>query len=630
MKKLFIIIIFTAIILVACDNEELAENYDLNYDYETIYYLEENETIETEFIIANEEYMTFEEILLEATSDIVIAQYVGSRPFGDNDIEFEFIVSENLLGESTQRIFVFASTNVLVYVKGSASSLSYLPGDLYFEHGVDYLLPLNRLLRIHAHEPREEDEFIFVRQTVVNLENPEESSMYSEDLDGHVEGIDITEATTAEEIIEFVEEFAEIVEAEDRWTHVYIDSDDIHDIIYYSPFVFIVEPTELISSGISVWMSTDIFNVNITEVLKGEAPYLEDIIITFGFGNATIGEKIIIAAQPLDEGATDWYILTSSNNSIFSINQLDEIQAILTEEISADGAEEDIYETEVAEEESDDASEEAVNQANFLEFENMIVNEATHVVVGQFVQARAFGDFDIAFEFIVTNQLLSQTTQRILVFGPSANVSAPSMTFEFVPGASYILPLSERIVLHPTSPAYESKFSFVRNTVIDLANPENSKMDGAHLNEQSGIIDFMTTEGEEIADYISAVSQFSTANRRFSTININTSDMRTIITGSPFVFVLEVGELVSSGTSAWVSTDIFNVNIVETLKADGAVLDEIMMTFALGSVATGDILIVAAQPIDDGATDWFNLTSSFSNSLFSINEIEAIRQILEN
>ena len=52
-------------------------------------------------------YMTFEEALL-LSSNVVVAQYVGYRNFGDETIEFEFAVLESVLGDSADRIFVYA------------------------------------------------------------------------------------------------------------------------------------------------------------------------------------------------------------------------------------------------------------------------------------------------------------------------------------------------------------------------------------------------------------------------------------------------------------------------------------------------------------------------------------------
>lgn len=277
------------------------------------------------------DYATFEEVMLNEVSHMVIAQYVASRPFGEMHTEFEFVVSDWLLGETTERIFVY-SMNAQIHVHGHHRHVSYVPHDLVFEHGVDYLLPIRFLPPVHPTNPVPEDHFVFARQTFINLDDPAASNMYSEPLNEHMQSMSFTRATPRATILDFMSDFAEIIEYErrDAWQRIYIDSADIHDIINGSPYIFIVELIELIPTvGITTWMSVDNFYVNVIEVLKGEPVFWYETRIRFALNTVGVGQQLIVAVQPISEGSHFWFDLTSTNNSIFGVDQLDEIRAIL-------------------------------------------------------------------------------------------------------------------------------------------------------------------------------------------------------------------------------------------------------------------------------------------------------------
>jgi len=277
-------------------------------------------------------YATFEEMMLNEVSHMVIAQYVASRPFGELYTEFEFIVSDWLLGETTERIFVY-STNAQIHVHGHYRHVSYVPHDLVFESGIDYLLPIRMLQGIHITHPRPGDRFVFARQTFINLDDPAASNMYSEPLNEHMQSMSFTRATPRATILGFMSDFAEIIEYEhrDAWQRIYIDSADIHDIINGSPYIFIIEPIELFITGASnTWMSVDNFYVNVIEVLKGEPDLLDETIIRFALNTVGVGQQLIVAVQPIGDNNNYFaFDLTSTNNSIFGVDQLDEIRAIL-------------------------------------------------------------------------------------------------------------------------------------------------------------------------------------------------------------------------------------------------------------------------------------------------------------
>ena len=280
---------------------------------------------------ASQRYLTFEEALLEDATDIVIAQYISSRPYGQNMTEFEFKVTERILGDATDRIFVRTWPNTHVSVTGHDRSLSFLTGDLAFESGVNYLLPLIRTNSPYTNLYNDVDQFMFIDNIVINLEEPSHSIMYSEPLDYHVVGMSFNEATSTQEVLSFIKELAEQI-GEHRWETVFIRSELMEDIIKGSPYVWVVEVNdpvllahEMSPAGEGV---NDVYNITVIQSLKGEVEVGEHLVVSFFANTVRPGERHIVAVQPLSEGYHYWFIFTS-RYSLFRMEQLEEIMMIL-------------------------------------------------------------------------------------------------------------------------------------------------------------------------------------------------------------------------------------------------------------------------------------------------------------
>jgi len=345
MKKISFALLlgFGLVILTACNNkieeeipntlvqESTAVNTILP-EYE--YFSEEEETIHipdssnVSMGIAEYEYFTFEETVLQFVTHFVIARYIESRPFGNYHTEFEFEVVDEILGQTSERIFVF-----LQHTREWHPSNSIHYGDLSFETGVAYLLPLIHTDSVHSIVERDGNRFIFISRIVIDLDNPSNSTMYGKSLDDHIDGIDLDEETAAEEIIAFVEELAE--EIEDRRERIIIDSDDIEEILVGSPRVWIVEISEPIrlahEQAVKIWVSNDLYYTNIIEILKGDGDVnvnVNDVRgVVFPPGRVFTGERHIIAiVNNFPEGS--FYDLTS-RYALFSMDQLEEIREIL-------------------------------------------------------------------------------------------------------------------------------------------------------------------------------------------------------------------------------------------------------------------------------------------------------------
>ena len=284
---------------------------------------------------AEYEYLTFEEAVLEFATHIVVAQYVESRPFGDEHTEFEFVVVDEILGETTERIFIFV-THMDAHVYGHHYEVAFMPGDLSFETGVNYLLPLINSDSVHSVVYRDGDQFAFVMQIAINLDDPSESVMYSEPLDDHIENLTLDEETAVYEILDFVEDLAEEIEEIGRFEPIIIDSSDMREIIEGSPYVWVVEIGEAIrlshEQAITTWVSNDLYYVYVSRVLKGSELSEGERMIVFTPDSVFPGETHIVAVAHIPESS--FHDLTS-RYGLFSIDQLEEINAIISEDLQA-------------------------------------------------------------------------------------------------------------------------------------------------------------------------------------------------------------------------------------------------------------------------------------------------------
>ena len=102
-------------------------------------------------------------------------------------------------------------------------------------------------------------------------------------------------------------------------------------------------------------------------------------------------------------------------------------------------------------------------------------------------------------------------------------------------------------------------------------------------------------------------------------------EMEDIINGSTYVWVMEVSELgrLTSGTSVWISTDIYYVTVIESLKGQKEAGYEARTIFFADTVFLGEQHIVALDPPREGGS---NYSFSSRNSLFSMDDLD---QILE-
>jgi len=258
-------------------------------------------------------HLDFEQALLIST-DIVIANFVRQRSFGENLTEFEFNVTDRVLGNAADRIFVYSENT------------SNNQDNLMFDRTTSYLLVLDRLhgatLKTH------EDGFIFINNLIINLDNPTISTMNNDTLSNHSPRLDFDSTSLSENsIITFVRD----ITANNPPARERIRSDSFSDIIINSPYIFIVEvnePRRLVSAQVTRdWMETDIYFCTIAEVIKGDVDINLEISVVFFADTVRTGEQYIVAVERISEGSTTFEL--TSANSLFIMSQLDEVMSII-------------------------------------------------------------------------------------------------------------------------------------------------------------------------------------------------------------------------------------------------------------------------------------------------------------
>ena len=275
-------------------------------------------------LIGSEIFSCFEELLEYVTTDVIIAQFIGQRPFGENLIEFEFMVKERVLGNAADTIFVYRE--ILDFW-----NMRRRQEDLIFNYGTDYLLPLIAIDSPYA--ITRDNGHRFIRDFNVNLSDPLSSVMFSSTfgdcISERLTGLDFNGNVSRDDIVVHVRELTR----HNPPARDIIRSEDIVDIISDSPSVVVVEinePRRLLHELLSTdWISNDIYYVTAIQVLEGHFNAGDEFSVTFHANTVQTGEQHIVAIEPLEEGGNS-YIFTS-RNSLFRMAQLDEIISIIEE-----------------------------------------------------------------------------------------------------------------------------------------------------------------------------------------------------------------------------------------------------------------------------------------------------------
>lgn len=316
-KKILIMVslLFTTVLLMACMNNPTITNQS-----------EDNEC-NCGLLEVTMFHYSFEEVLASST-DVVIAQIVERRPFGSGMAEVEFVVSERIFGDAPDRIFVYLDNANIAGWGGS-----YRTYEAEFEEGVEYLLVLSIHRRVISNF--HEDGYFFVGGIpIVNLDNPIESTMYNQSIVRHSTDLDFSDPMLSrDQIVSFAREVTRNnTPADERETYGdFIRSNNMEDIISGSSEILVVEINELLSSTRNCWRSSETYSASIVQTLKGEFEVGEEFRLPFFMDTVRPGELHIIAVRSgvFHEGTGMWITSMTSRHSLFNMDQLDEIKAIL-------------------------------------------------------------------------------------------------------------------------------------------------------------------------------------------------------------------------------------------------------------------------------------------------------------
>jgi len=257
---------------------------------------------------------TFESSV-EIATDVVIAEFVAQRPFGQFVTEFEFIVHDRVFGNAADTIFVYTDD-----IEGSV-----IRGELQFTTSTQYLLVLIKLADVYA--SFHDDSFMFITDLMLDLNDPSRSTMYSEPLSYHSRMNFNSSRLTKARVISYVR----ALPRDPFWSRVFIVSDNLGTIISGSPYVLVIEinePRRLATEG---WhsdiRSTDLYYTTVVEVLKGDLQAGDLLRMVFFAGTVFPGETHIVSVAPVSQ--SPYFQEFTSRYSLHSMDQLGEIIAII-------------------------------------------------------------------------------------------------------------------------------------------------------------------------------------------------------------------------------------------------------------------------------------------------------------
>ena len=225
-----------------------------------------------------------------------------------------------------------------------------------------------------------------------------------------------------------------------------------------------------------------------------------------------------------------------------------------------------------------------------------VVTIAQHVVVAEFVTRRPFGEFHTEFEFIVHEQVIGETAETIFVYTNDVLMidGFGSDALDFTTDTQYLLVLLE--IANVYASLYDYGLRFITDLILDLNDPSRSTMNNESLSLHSRLAFDGNLTREQILSHVRSLPSSPSPTRMF----ITSENLDDIIDGSPYVVIVEIGEPWSlAGTGVYastVSTDIYYATIVEVLKGDMYVGDELRIVFFGGTVFPGETHMVSIRP----------------------------------
>jgi len=257
---------------------------------------------------------------------------------------------------------------------------------------------------------------------------------------------------------------------------------------------------------------------------------------------------------------------------------------------------------------------------------------AADVVVAEFVTQRRFKYAGTEFEFIVHERIFGDAADTIFVYTWDEETGGPENDPQFAVGAQYLLLLET--IAGVFSTIHDDGFMFLGDLVLDLNNPSVGTMYNQPLSLHSTGLNFNSRNltKERIISYVSTLPRDPIPQRLF----IKSDILEDIITGSPHVLIVEIGEpyrltSIRSGAGIRLPTDIYNATVVEVLKGDWQVGGLVEVVVFADTVFPGETHIVSIAPSNptNAAPSGLQRLSS-RNSLHSMSQLDEINLILGN
>ena len=264
-------------------------------------------------------YYSFEEACERAT-DVVVATFEGTRPFGAFYTEYCFYVKETIVGNAKGKISVIKTV-----MKNSANETveGYNSSPLFLEYNKDYMLIILNETTVYS----KMDYYSFICNLVIDVENIGNSTMYNQPLALHSKTFDFSKADKSA-VIDYIKKF---VKDDPTFSPVKFAADpSMEDVIAESSNILVVEINECTRNVVSHTRDTGFYNCKVLETMKGFINSGTTIQIIFSNDDVSEGDTVIVALS--NTGRSSYYSLTSRNNSIIPVEQKEAAKAIIENE----------------------------------------------------------------------------------------------------------------------------------------------------------------------------------------------------------------------------------------------------------------------------------------------------------
>lgn len=273
------------------------------------------------------EYASFEDCIRSAT-DVFKGTCINIIEHLET-IEYEFSVTERFLGEDTSSsVFVYVQRHSYTFTNEDGEMIevnSGYPEEPHYEIGAEYYMLLSRDISVYYEHDRYHS---FHRQIYLPVADISKSSMYGEPLYEHSE---LKKLSGEQELRDHIQKVISEIDLSSKPLYSgdpYIKSTDMKSIIEGSEYVIKIKVERKEFEGRENY-NQNIYRCIVTESLSGEIAKDEIIDITFFPDTVCDGEEYIVAVDLSIDNRTPKLYHFSSKNSLFPIDQYDEIMQII-------------------------------------------------------------------------------------------------------------------------------------------------------------------------------------------------------------------------------------------------------------------------------------------------------------